>query len=297
MSLPLYKLLVTCPRQVYMLPHTKSSNAEPCTEEDLREAHRKLSYATAIDASDAVDFLRRHDVMTWSVGVCNASPIPFSCYWLEWRYRDGIKTGVLIETFPVGIDPDDEPVTLVRGVGAIEVKRSGRQGIAWGDVAFAYYVGTKTGKVYAKGLDNVGLELQNAAESSVGFPEEVARERIGALASTTIKMNWFMQVRNVTFAEIPTKPRERKYLRSSNPRAKIDFRRLVISQEVRKGTKPCPSGSHRDLPLHLVMGHFKCYDDKPLFGKLKGTFFWGAHTRGVAENGTVKKTYTAKGFD
>ena len=44
--------------------------------------------------------------------------------------------------------------------------------------------------------------------------------------------------------------------------------------------------------LHLCMGHPKTYSkEKPLFGKLSGTFWWNEQTRGDIKNGMVVKDY------
>ena len=43
---------------------------------------------------------------------------------------------------------------------------------------------------------------------------------------------------------------------------------------------------------HLVRGHFKHYtEDAPLFGKLTGSYYWGAQYRGDIEVGEVYKHY------
>ena len=46
--------------------------------------------------------------------------------------------------------------------------------------------------------------------------------------------------------------------------------------------------------LHICRGHFKNFDNKPLFGKLKGTYWWQPHVRGSAEAGIVEKDYRIK---
>jgi hypothetical protein len=46
--------------------------------------------------------------------------------------------------------------------------------------------------------------------------------------------------------------------------------------------------------LHICRGHFKNFDDKPLFGRLKGTYWWQPHVRGTAEAGVVEKDYRIK---
>lgn len=45
--------------------------------------------------------------------------------------------------------------------------------------------------------------------------------------------------------------------------------------------------------LHICRGHFATYtEDKPLFGRITGTFWKPMHTRGNKERGEVKKDYT-----
>lgn len=43
--------------------------------------------------------------------------------------------------------------------------------------------------------------------------------------------------------------------------------------------------------LHICRGHFKTYDEKPLFGKVKGTFWWPSQVRGSLSEGAVVKDY------
>jgi hypothetical protein len=48
----------------------------------------------------------------------------------------------------------------------------------------------------------------------------------------------------------------------------------------------------RDLPLHLVRGHFKHYSDEaPLFGKYTGWWWWTPQLRGSVHHGIVDKNY------
>jgi len=46
------------------------------------------------------------------------------------------------------------------------------------------------------------------------------------------------------------------------------------------------------VKLHVAMGHFKTYtEEKPLFGKLVGKFWWQEQVRGNIKNGMVVKDY------
>lgn len=43
--------------------------------------------------------------------------------------------------------------------------------------------------------------------------------------------------------------------------------------------------------FHICRGHFKTYDERPLFGKVTGTFWVPAHVRGDPSIGKIKKDY------
>jgi hypothetical protein len=46
--------------------------------------------------------------------------------------------------------------------------------------------------------------------------------------------------------------------------------------------------------LHICRGHFRRYDEKPLFGRYRGAFWTPAHIRGTVERGVVVKDYRVK---
>lgn len=55
-------------------------------------------------------------------------------------------------------------------------------------------------------------------------------------------------------------------------------------------------GGQTEKALHIVRGHFKTFDaQKPLFGKLTGTWWWPMHRAGAAERGVVEKQYEVRG--
>lgn len=43
--------------------------------------------------------------------------------------------------------------------------------------------------------------------------------------------------------------------------------------------------------LHICRGHFKHFEDKPLFGRVRGTFWWGSMVRGTESKGKVIHDY------
>jgi hypothetical protein len=48
----------------------------------------------------------------------------------------------------------------------------------------------------------------------------------------------------------------------------------------------------RENSFHFCRSHFKTYtEEKPLFGKYVGDFWWDAHARGSIKKGLVTKDY------
>jgi hypothetical protein len=52
-----------------------------------------------------------------------------------------------------------------------------------------------------------------------------------------------------------------------------------------------------ETPYHICRGHFKTFDEKPLLGRVKGTFWWADHARGDRKHGQVIKDYSVSPSD
>lgn len=102
----------------------------------------------------------------------------------------------------------------------------------------------------------------------------------------------FMHCKNVSRVEHepPAKVNAKRIKEGKQPLVKyytlqIDPMREVLRQEGGSDT----NGLRR--ALHICRGHFATYDEKPLFGRIKGTFWVPQHTRGAAKQGIVVKDY------
>lgn len=97
--------------------------------------------------------------------------------------------------------------------------------------------------------------------------------------------------RNVeTMDRPPSRQSIRAALREGRPRP-FTVKTLVVRPLTRK-----PDGrfaeSAAPLALHWVRGHFKTYSpDRPLFGRLSGTYWWHPHLAGDVSNGVTIKDY------
>ena len=63
------------------------------------------------------------------------------------------------------------------------------------------------------------------------------------------------------------------------------------------GAVPWDYKSPATTRFHLCRGHFKTFtEDKPLFGKYAGTFWWNPQSRGNKDVGAVEKEYSIKQY-
>lgn len=105
-----------------------------------------------------------------------------------------------------------------------------------------------------------------------------------------------LKVKNLVIKELtPTKRMNAQLKREHRP----TLRRYKILEivrgipEKRYEAVPYDYKSPREMAFHLVRGHFKTYtEDRPLFGKLTGTFWWQPAARGTTDFGVIDKDYS-----
>ena len=102
----------------------------------------------------------------------------------------------------------------------------------------------------------------------------------------------FMHCKNVRMEEEPVPPAlARANARRGHPEPFATWHRLRVPS-LNEGLRAAHNSRGAVLPLHLVRGHFKTYtEEKPLFGKLTGTWWWNWAAKGSAEAGTRGHTY------
>ena len=63
------------------------------------------------------------------------------------------------------------------------------------------------------------------------------------------------------------------------------------------GSVPWDYKSPDAVRFHLCRGHFKTFtEERPLFGKYSGTFWWNPQSRGDRSKGVIEKDYSVKQF-
>lgn len=102
----------------------------------------------------------------------------------------------------------------------------------------------------------------------------------------------FLNCKNIKIEEnIPPLKLSKKYQKKHNIPL---IRYHVLKIKPQKKYRQSSIGTEKtniEKSLHICRGHFKNFDDKPLFGKIKGTFWWDSYVRGQKEKGIVLKDY------
>lgn len=133
-------------------------------------------------------------------------------------------------------------------------------------------------------------------QAKIQPPKENITESCRQMAYTTGYLA-FLAIRLLNAKNIGTKTHKpTRSQRKKHPGSKIfEYKTLTI---VRPGQKEKSNGDQGApqvvglTPLHFCQGHFKTFtEEKPLFGKVVGEFWWSPQMRGNAKNGIIEKEY------
>lgn len=244
-----------------------------------------------VDCSGAAELLAAKHLTGGDI-LSQPAPPPFPLFWLEWdispliigeaaerqqsRGDVPVLQGALVATAPDFV-PGNTQLQALSVEGALN-----RSGAVAGRMTAGWTIETTTG---------VPVLGPDSNPYYAAWQDNISEEWTGSWVLLTASLLWFLSVRNIVQAPININPKEQRQLRGHGAK-RLDYRILKISSTLTRGQANQSTGGHRDLPLHLIIGHFRRYsDEKPLFGKYAGTFFIPAHTRGKEENGVINKGY------
>lgn len=110
--------------------------------------------------------------------------------------------------------------------------------------------------------------------------------------SYCLTFNIILNCKNILTEEIhpPEKVNKKRLKNGKLPLYSYHVLNVVLG----KNKSPSHNGSDSGIKqrLHFQRGHFKQFsDDKPLFGKVSGLYWWQPHLRGTNKDGFVDKEY------
>lgn len=112
-----------------------------------------------------------------------------------------------------------------------------------------------------------------------------------AVLHPTLMAHSLLSCKNVEVEERHPPPKLSKAHQRRTGEPLVSFKTLRVTPMGGRGDN-APSGDGLDRPLHIVRGHFKTFTpERPLFGRLVGTYWWSSTLRGSAEHGVVVKDY------
>lgn len=224
----------------------------------------------------------------------NIAP-PFSEFWIEYKVPKTVMFG-----HPRRPTPLDFGGQRVGFFWYTEPRLDGRSGWQLISLMFAEHEGWAAGPLFSVRLDadpegrlvdftgNPVVEGRSATGDSQLTGEEAEMFTLHYPAVLAI---CFMHCNNVRLVDNRTKEAHARKHQRLYGRAPIVYKTLDIAP-MRKIIRS-EGGPHCGLrqALHIMRGHFKRFEERPLFGKHKGMWWWSSQLRGALERGYVKKTY------
>lgn len=129
--------------------------------------------------------------------------------------------------------------------------------------------------------------------------KELMESALMVMAHTALHAINFMHCKNIELIDMPISRQQRRLAERKN-KPLIQYKTLVIEpfkKQVRNEARQTGQ-SEIQRALHIARGHFRTYtEEKPLFGKLSGTFWIPMHLRGNKAKGVVHKDYEVKAGD
>jgi hypothetical protein len=103
----------------------------------------------------------------------------------------------------------------------------------------------------------------------------------------------FMHCRNVQKVERKVYRQEKRRVARGDDKPLVVYKTLVIEPMTRVLRTEGGQAAGTSLPkaMHICRGHFKTFDEKPLFGKHRGMFFWEDQVRAKRSKRAVAKRY------
>ena len=102
----------------------------------------------------------------------------------------------------------------------------------------------------------------------------------------------FLNCRNIVLVDKPQRPSIARHYEKRHKIPQVVYKELEVTPISYRHNYKATSVPANSIPLHLCRGHIKTYtEEKPLFGRITGQFYWHPHMRGNKDNGEVVKDY------
>lgn len=221
---------------------------------------------------------------------------PFDAMWIEWEMpRMALVSGKWVEW------PEQSMALRLNATGGKPTRLSGRLAMTSPnqpilDMCLLFHVdvgprGESTRPQIAYWAD----AAEQAAASQRITTEEWVVNVFGYTYPGWLAMGW-MNCRNIALKDDgPPLAVQRKRAKRGHVSG-LDYKRIVVTDEAASPNKINRDAGANVARLHMVRGHFAHYTtERPLFGKVTGTFWRAWHVRGDEKNGRIHHEYHVSG--
>jgi len=245
----------------------------------------------------------------------NVAP-PFERMWFEWdvtgtansegkivRMGEGYRSGMMVDSVSDKSSMEEALRTCVaKGFlverdpkwmcfGEVFMRRDGRPyrfcRLVWCVDDEGQYIGFGNGKFIVILEHEQEKAVRDGHDGDKIFSVMTMMTHVPFLAMS------FMHCKNVELEKGPAIPVALQKARAKKGKHQLFRYKTLIVEPIRKMVEEHVGGdiSMTRKALHICRGHFKDYRQRGLFGKVRGTFWWGMQTRGAISDGVVEKKY------
>jgi hypothetical protein len=206
---------------------------------------------------------------------------PFNYMWME--YTPLCRTNPKMKMNTVGmfinlVEPakGKGPMMLATALFALN-----KNGVIFGPVECVLHILDEKGKISSVPGNSIaalsfGMDVSETSSAALPMYQALA----------------LLHCKNVSTVEkdIPTTINERH--KQKHPPL-VKFNTIHVRPAGKRFSQMALPGTPGDseTPYHICRGHFKTFDEKPLLGRTKGTFWWGSFARGDKKYGQIISDY------
>lgn len=150
-------------------------------------------------------------------------------------------------------------------------------------LAMAWILGGMSPTADRETFDRRAAEHQAEFENKTGRIDLDLQNLVHVFAVTMALLN----TKNIQ-TEVQRPPRQLQRARERRGELPLVSWHVLKVQREGDRTRRGQRGTGEPLALHWFRGHFKRYDTHPLFGSLKGVFWWSPHLAGRADRVALK---------
>ena len=224
---------------------------------------------------------------------------PFEMFWLEWKTsvkQNSISGMSRVAALILGQDHGDKLADLKGEPRFVFTVRYFYE-LPWDSRGIGHPVQTSVFTSNGAGTLVNMFDCDDELLTGVKYTDDDPRNGNGSrrahpFGMTVLVALSFMNCRNVGLRDGVIPPKLNAAHRRRNGRSLLQYKTIDIwpVSKLMHLTGDVTRESARQA-LHIVRGHFKTYSGSGLFGKHKGTFFWGQYAAGNLSHGEIKSDY------